>query len=77
MSQESTDEHKLSGRDGAFAPSPKFIPSPGCPSGLDRARYFEALADLMEILGAPVDLIRMEEAPQSLRERIEVEGEAL
>jgi len=44
-------------------------------SGLERARYFEALADLMEILGAPVDLIRMEEAPQSLRERIDAEGE--
>ena len=44
-------------------------------SGLDQPRYFEALADLMEILGAPVDLIRTEDAPQSLSERIDAEGE--
>jgi len=46
-------------------------------TGLDRARYFEALADLMEVLGAPVDLIRMEEAPPTLSERIDAEGEAV
>ena len=45
--------------------------------GLPRARYFAALADLMELFGTPVDLVRLEEAPSSLRERIRAEGEIL
>jgi predicted nucleotidyltransferase len=39
--------------------------------------YFAALADLMEVLGTPVDLVRLEDAPESLRDRIAAEGEAL
>lgn len=46
-------------------------------SGVPAARYFAALGDLMEIFGAPVDLVRLEEAPPSLAERIEAEGIAL
>lgn len=42
--------------------------------GLEPARYFDALADLMELFGSPVDLVRIEEAPTSLRERIAAEG---
>lgn len=38
---------------------------------------FEALADLMALFGAPVDLVRMEQAPSSLVERIEAEGQEL
>ena len=45
--------------------------------GLSRARYFAAVADLMELFGTPVDLVRLEEAPPSLRERIRAEGEIL
>jgi predicted nucleotidyltransferase len=46
-------------------------------SRLPRTRYFAALADLMELFGTPVDLVRLEEAPSSLRERIRAEGEGL
>jgi uncharacterized protein len=46
-------------------------------SGLDKDRYFEALADAMRILGAPVDLVSLEEAPDCLIERIRAEGETL
>ena len=45
--------------------------------GLPRERYFEALADVMELTRAPVDLVRLEEVVDSLRERIEAEGERL
>lgn len=45
--------------------------------GLPPERYFEALADVMERIGGPVDLVRIEEATGSLRERIEEEGEAV
>lgn len=44
---------------------------------LPSERYFEALADLMKLIGAPVDLVRLEDAVHSLRERIEAEGERL
>jgi len=40
-------------------------------------RSFKALADLMGISGGPVDLVRLEEAPPSLHERIQAEGEPL
>ena len=42
--------------------------------GLAPERYFEALAELMTVFGAPVDLVRIEEASESLRERILAEG---
>ncbi len=45
--------------------------------GLPGALYFAALADLMAHFGAPVDLVRLEEAPESLRDRIAAEGEPL
>ncbi|MCG6940587.1 MAG: nucleotidyltransferase domain-containing protein [Thiohalocapsa sp.] len=43
-------------------------------SGVPGVRYFSALADLMTIFNGPVDLIRLEEAPPSLAERIDAEG---
>lgn len=46
-------------------------------SGLSRAVYFKALADLMALFEGPVDLVRLEDAPASLRERIDAEGESL
>jgi predicted nucleotidyltransferase len=45
--------------------------------GLPGPRYFAALSDLMALLACPVDLIRIEEAPESLRQRIAAEGEVL
>ena len=42
--------------------------------GLAKDEYFGALADLMALLGAPVDLVRVESARPSLLERIEAEG---
>lgn len=46
-------------------------------NGLTPERYFSALADLMELFRGPVDLVRVEEAPPSLAERIAAESEAL
>jgi predicted nucleotidyltransferase len=46
-------------------------------SGVPRSLYFPVLADLMALFGAPVDLVRMEEVPKSLRGRIVAEGEIL
>lgn len=46
-------------------------------AGLPSARYFDALSTLMTLFGAPVDLVRLEEAPQSLLARVAAEGEAL
>lgn len=45
--------------------------------GLATQRYFEALAALMALFGAAVDLVRLEEAPESLQHRIAAEGETL
>jgi len=45
--------------------------------GLPRTLYFEALAGLMVLFGTPVDLVRLEDAPKSLHERILAEGETL
>jgi predicted nucleotidyltransferase len=45
--------------------------------GLPPKRYFAALADVMERIGGPVDLVRIEEASVSLRERIDAEGETV
>ncbi len=43
-------------------------------SGIPPARYFAALAELMGLVNGPVDLVRLEEAPVSLAERIAAEG---
>lgn len=45
--------------------------------GLSRERLFEMQADLMALFRVPVDLVRLEDAPPSLRSRIEAEGEQL
>jgi predicted nucleotidyltransferase len=45
--------------------------------GMPKGQYFDALADLMRLFGGPVDLVRIEEAPASLRECIEREGQPL
>lgn len=42
--------------------------------GLDEGRYFAALADLMALFGGPVDLVRVESAAGSLKDRIDAEG---
>jgi uncharacterized protein len=45
--------------------------------GLPSLEYFPALAELMALFRARVDLVRLEEAPGSLRERIAHEGRPL
>ena len=45
--------------------------------GLDESCYFAALADVMALFGAPVDLIRVEDVTGSLEERIAAEGQPL
>jgi predicted nucleotidyltransferase len=45
--------------------------------GLDESRYFAALADLMALFGGPVDLVRVESAAGSLKDRIADEGRPL
>ncbi len=45
--------------------------------GLDESRYFTALADLMALFGAPVDLVRIESAGCSIKARIVAEGRPL
>jgi uncharacterized protein len=45
--------------------------------GLPREAYFPALAELMPLFGGPVDLVRVEDAAESLRERIRCEGREL
>ncbi len=45
--------------------------------GMPAAGYFSALADLMELFGGPVDLVRVEDAAPSLRAHIEEEGKTL
>jgi predicted nucleotidyltransferase len=42
--------------------------------GLASDEYFEALAELMELFDAPVDLVQLESARPSLRDRIAAEG---
>lgn len=42
--------------------------------GLASNAYFRALADLMALFHGPVDLVRLEEAADSLRERVFAEG---
>ena len=45
--------------------------------GLPAGVYFKALADLMGLFQAPVDLVRWEDAPESLRDRVVSEGREL
>ena len=45
--------------------------------GLPSSAYFSALADLMTLFHGPVDLVRLEDAPESLRERVLSEGQEL
>lgn len=42
--------------------------------GLPSAQLFKATADLMQLFGRLVHLVRAEEAPPSLRERVDAEG---
>ncbi|MBM4379900.1 MAG: nucleotidyltransferase domain-containing protein [Deltaproteobacteria bacterium] len=42
--------------------------------GLDAVRQFEVVAAASARLGVQVDLVRAEEAPPSLRERVQAEG---
>ncbi|MEZ4265729.1 MAG: nucleotidyltransferase domain-containing protein [Myxococcota bacterium] len=45
--------------------------------GLQPVAYFDALSDLMDVFEVRVDLVRLETASPSLRERIEAEGQTL
>lgn len=45
--------------------------------GLPGKLYFDALGELMRTLPCDVDLVRLEEAPESLRERVLSEGRKL
>ncbi|MEW6745470.1 MAG: nucleotidyltransferase domain-containing protein [Planctomycetota bacterium] len=45
--------------------------------GLDPGQYFQALADLLHAFMTPVDLVRLEEASETLLERIRSEGREL
>jgi predicted nucleotidyltransferase len=45
--------------------------------GLAGSAYFGALADLMALFHGPVDLVRLEDAADSLRERVLAEGREL
>jgi uncharacterized protein len=45
--------------------------------GLPSAAYFNALADLMALFHGPVDPVRLEEASESLRDRVRSEGREL
>jgi uncharacterized protein len=45
--------------------------------GLASSTYFSDLADLMALFHGPVDLVRLEDAPESLRERVLSEGREL
>jgi len=44
---------------------------------LPSAQYFEVLEGLMKLFGTRVDLVRLEDAPASLRERIDTTGREL
>src|SRR5258706_14876901 len=45
--------------------------------GLPRAEYFAAAAELVELLGADVDLVEMESCPPSIAARVETDGEEI
>jgi predicted nucleotidyltransferase len=46
-------------------------------TGLPVDRYFDALGALMRELPCDVDLVRLEDAPESLHERVQNEGRPL
>jgi len=46
-------------------------------AGLPAERLFPALAELMDLFGVRVDLVRLEDAPESLRLRVIEEGRRL
>lgn len=46
-------------------------------SGLPSARYFDVLSELMQLFGTRVDLVRLEDAPPSLRDLVVQSGRAL
>ena len=46
-------------------------------SGMAARSYFDVLADLMTLFGTPVDLVLLERAPASLRDRVVETGEEL
>jgi len=45
--------------------------------GLPAARFFETMAQAWAAAGRPVDLVRLEDAPPTLRDRILADGEVL
>jgi predicted nucleotidyltransferase len=45
--------------------------------GLPRSRYFDALAQVTEVMGVRVDLVDLASAPPSLRERVLTTGQLL
>ena len=45
--------------------------------GLPGEAYFDALGELSRVLPCEVDLVRLEEAPESLLERVRAEGRRL
>lgn len=45
--------------------------------GLPTGQLFDALAELMALFETRVDLVRLEDAPESLRERVHAEGQRL
>ena len=45
--------------------------------GLPRETYFDALGELMRVLSCDIDLVRLEDAPESLRDRVRAEGREL
>jgi predicted nucleotidyltransferase len=45
--------------------------------GIPVERYFAVLAEAMQLAGCSVDLVRLEDAGESLRERIASEGQSL
>jgi len=46
-------------------------------AGLPGGRFFEAYSALWDLVGEAVDLVDLDDAPDSLRERILADGEAL
>jgi len=46
-------------------------------AGLATEQYFDALGELMAMFGAPVDLVLIEEASDSLLQRLAAEGKEL
>lgn len=45
--------------------------------GLPASAFFDVLSELMAVFAGPVDLVRIEDAPESLRRRVLEEGKPL